>query len=89
MAPSTKQSSPLQSSPKVMQLTEAMTLYYVAFEKCSARVRNLPNREQLYEMAVENWKKEPFRRPKNEEEIDKLFLDLDEICKMEPQQPEE
>jgi hypothetical protein len=39
-----------------------MAMYFVAFEKCSYQVRNLPNKEQLYDKAVECWKKESFRR---------------------------
>jgi hypothetical protein len=88
--PPTKKSKSKPQNPKVLHLIQVMTDYYVLAETCSARIRNLPNMAQLYDDALEKWKKMALYRPpaKDEEARAKFFSAVDKLCKTEPNTPE-
>ncbi|KAF8336208.1 hypothetical protein F5887DRAFT_920869 [Amanita rubescens] len=81
----------MSTSPVVLRLTEAMTKYYILSETCSQSIRTLPNRSQLYNDALENWKtRSEFHRPPRGDEAAraKFFSAVDQACKIKSRTPE-
>jgi hypothetical protein len=78
------------SNPEVARLIQVMTDHYVLIEKCSARIRHLPNSKQLYDDTMKKYMKNPlYRPPVNDEQARaKFFSSVDDLCKIEPNTPE-
>ena len=79
------------SDPEVLRLTQVVMNHHITIDKCSARVRHLPNMSQLYDDAVERYTNNPmYRLAAGDEQVRKEFYaSVDEICKTDPSTPEE